>query len=95
MGQEAFEFHLDSEICQTLEPDTEVEVVAAYLPVTGCMKAWMPSEYNRRYPNTSSYSCFYIPAVMSGGKLHMVPGIHLTGFDQWAAEEWQKHSRTQ
>lgn len=91
VGKGDLEFHLESEICQTLQPGTEIEVVAAYLPITGCQKAWMPPEYVLENPDTPSFSCFYIPAVMSGGKMHMVPGVHVAGFDEWAAKEWQKH----
>jgi len=94
VGRQSLDFHLESEICQTLQPGTEIEVVAAYLPITGCQKVWMPAEYVREVPNTPSYSCFYIPAVMYGGKMHMVPGIHVAGFDEWASREWQKHKVT-
>ncbi len=93
-GRETLKGHLEMEICQALQPGDTIEVVAAYLPITGCQKAWMPPEYVREVPDTPSYSCFYIPAVMSGGKMHMVPGIHVEGFDDWAAKEWQKHKVT-
>ncbi len=94
VGQQSLNFHLESEICQTLQPGTVIEVVAAYLPITGCQKAWMSAEYVREVPNTPSYSCFYIPAVISGGKMHMVPGIHVEGFDEWASKEWQNYKVT-
>lgn len=95
MGEKSFKLHMESGICRTLQKGEGVEIVGAQMSMSGCQKAWSSIEYNSKYPNTSSYACFYSPFVMVDGEKHMVPSIHLIDFDQWASEEWLKHKSKQ
>jgi hypothetical protein len=91
MGKQHLDFVSKTELCKTLSPGTSVDVAGAIMNMEGCLSAWMPTEYTRKYTSTTSFACFYYPLVSVDGVLHAVPSLHLIGFDEWASSEWQMH----
>lgn len=93
VGEQLLKFALDNKLCTTLVAGSTVNVVGAIMNLEGCHVAWETDEYNLKYPNTHSFACFYYPLTEVDGVTYAVPGLHLEGFDEWAAEEWKNHSQ--